>query len=258
MLGAIVGDIVGSPYERAGRKGDQFPLFSSASRFTDDTVLTVAVADALLGDRAYGPAIRRWGRQYPRAGYGGAFRQWLWTDPPQPYGSFGNGSAMRASPVGWACATIETALAEAEQTALPTHNHPEGVKGAQAVALAVFMARQRLTKEAVRQELARRFGYDLSRSIDEIRPSYSFDVTCQGSVPEALIAFLDANDFEEAIRLAVSLGGDADTQACIAGSVAEAFWGIPRAIAETARGLLTPDLLDVLDRFQARFGVPQG
>jgi ADP-ribosylglycohydrolase len=140
MLGAIIGDIVGSPYEQAGRKGLQFPLFSSASRFTDDTVLTVAVADALLGDRAYGPAIRRWGRQYPRAGYGGAFRQWLWTDPPQPYGSFGNGSAMRASPVGWARATVETVLAEAEQTALPTHNHPEGVKGAQAVALAVVMA----------------------------------------------------------------------------------------------------------------------
>jgi ADP-ribosylglycohydrolase len=140
---------------------------------------------------------------------------------------------------------------------VPTHNHPEVVKGAQAVALAVFMARQRATKEAIRQELARRFGYDLSRSIDEIRPSYSFDVTCQGSVPESLIAFFDANDFEEAIRLAVSLGGDADTQACIAGGVAEAFWGIPQAIAETARGLLTPDLRDVLDRFQARFGVPQ-
>ncbi len=254
MLGAIAGDVVGSPYEFEPIKTTEFPLFGPSSAFTDDTVLTCAVAEVLLGGGDYAAAFRRWGRRYPDVSWGGRFRQWLSDDRAGPYGSFGNGSAMRVGPVGWARDTVEEVLAEAERSARPTHDHPEGIKGAQATALAVFLARTGAGKGVIREEIARRFGYDVWRSVDAVRPSYRFDETCQRTVPEALIAFFDSTDFEHAVRLAVSLGGDSDTLACITGSVAEAFYGgVPAAIAEATLARLTPEMLGVLERFEAEF-----
>ncbi len=252
MLGAIAGDIFGAAYEGHPLKREDFDLFDAPRFFTDDTVLTVATADALLGDGDYAAAYRRWGRRYPRRGYGGTFRLWLGGHIEGPYNSFGNGSAMRVSPVGWAFDSLEETLAEAGRSAAVTHNHPEGIKGAQAVAAAVFLARCGATKDEIRAEITARFGYELARTVAGIRPDYSFDVTCQGSVPEALIAFLDADDFEHALRLAISLGGDADTQAAIAGSVAEAFWGgVPERIEAEVRLQLDDELWDVVERFRS-------
>ncbi len=258
MFGAMVGDIVGSVYEHAHPpvKTTVFDFFTERSFFTDDTVLTCAVADAILTQQDYGTLIQQYGRNYPGRGYGGRFKRWLFTDPPMPYNSFGNGSAMRVSPVGFAFDTVEDVLHEAEQTALPTHNHPEGIKGAQATALAVFLARTGSSKEDIRGEISSRFGYDLQRTCDDIRPHYSFDVTCQGSVPEAIIAFLDATDFESTIRLAISLGGDADTLACIAGGIAQAYYGdIPGWIKAQAWQCLPSELQQVVDRFDAAYGI---
>ncbi len=259
MLGGIAGDVVGSAFEFAAIKATEFPLFGARSEFTDDTVLTCAVAEVLLDGGDYAAAFRRWGRRHPDVSWGGRFRHWLFDDRAGSYGSFGNGSAMRVGPVGWACGSVAEVLAEAERGALPTHDHPEGVKGAQATALAVFLARTGAGKEAIRAEIAGRFGYDLGRSVAVIRPSYGFDETCQGTVPEALIAFLDSTDFEHAVRLAVSLGGDADTLACIAGSVAEAYYGgVPAAIAGETRRRLSADMVALVDRFAARFGARDG
>lgn len=250
MLGAIAGDVFGAAYEGRPVRRVEFDLFEAPRFFTDDTVLTVATADALLGDGDFASAYRRWGRRYPDAGYGGFFARWLLTDDAGPYDSFGNGSAMRVSPVGWAMATVDDVMDTAARSAAVTHDHPEGIKGAQAVALAVFLARSGADRDTVRSEVAARFGYDLGRTVAGIRPAYTFDVTCQGSVPEALICALEADGVEEAIRLAISLGGDADTQAAIAGSVSEAFaGGVPDHIAAEVRRVLPPPLLEVLDRF---------
>jgi ADP-ribosylglycohydrolase len=188
ILGAIAGDIIGSPYERRPMKRTDFPLFTDRSRFTDDTVMTVATAHAIVTGTAYEAAYLHFGRRYPNAGYGGAFKAWLLSETPEPYSSWGNGSAMRAAPVGWAFDDVDTVLREAERSAAPTHDHPEGVKGAQAVALAVFMARIGLSKGEIRDDLQARFGYALERTVEEIRPDYTFDVSCQGSVPEAIVA----------------------------------------------------------------------
>lgn len=253
MLGAIAGDVIGSPYEGRPIKTTDFPLFSPRSRFTDDTVLTVAVAHAILHDEGYGEALKAFGRRYPRAGYGGNFFNWIFEEEVAPYNSWGNGSAMRVSPVGWAFDEVQRVLEEAERTAAVSHNHPEGIKGAQATALAVFRARTGAGKEEIRAEIGERFGYDVERTVDEIRPGYTFDVSCQGSVPEALVAFFDSDDYETAVRLAVSLGGDSDTLACIAGAVAEAFYGrVPEAIAANARRRLPQEFRDVLDEFNPR------
>ncbi len=255
MLGAIAGDIIGSVYEAQPVKTTDFALFPTGARFTDDSVLTVATADALLGDGDYAAAYRRYGRRYPNAGYGGRFFRWLLTDGAGPYRSFGNGSAMRVSPVGFALASADEVLAEAARSAAVTHDHPEGIKGAQATALAVFLARQGADQANIRTEIAQRFGYDLSRPLAAIRPGYCFDVSCQGSVPEALIAFLESTDYESAVRNAVSLGGDADTMAAIAGGVAEARYGsLPPAIAEAAHARLPAEFLLVLEKFERRFG----
>lgn len=254
MLGAIAGDIIGSVYEASPIKTRAFPLFQSGSRFTDDTVLTVAIADAILSGRPYAQAVRDFGRRYPDAGYGGSFRRWLHIDDAGPYGSWGNGSAMRVSPVGFAFQTEDAVLEHARRSAAITHNHPEGIRGAQATALAVFLARTGHGKPAIRDRLVREFGYDLERSIDEIRPGYGFDVSCQGSVPEAIIAFLDSESLEDAIRNAVSLGGDSDTMACIAGGIAEAFHGgVADHIREPVEALLPEDLARVTRSFRARF-----
>jgi ADP-ribosylglycohydrolase len=256
MLGAIAGDVIGSVYERNNIKITDFPLFTENSRFTDDTVLSIAVAHAILDGLDYGETIKKYGLKYPYAGYGGAFRKWLFSSRNEPYNSWGNGSAMRVSPVGWAYETFDEVLIEAENSAKVTHNHPEGIRGAQATALAVFLARNGSNKAAIKQEIESRFGYDLHRSIKEIRPVYQFDVSCQGSVPESIIAFLESEDFEDAIRKAVSIGGDSDTIACIAGGIAEAFYKeIPEHITLAVKEQLPSDFLSILERFNERFTV---
>ena len=255
MIGAIAGDVIGSVYEvRPCRDPGFQPLVADDAVFTDDTVLTAATAEAVLRGGDYAAAYREWGLRHPLAGYGGTFRQWLLTPGAGPYNSWGNGSAMRVSPVAWAFDSEADVLREAERSAAVTHDHPEGIKGAQVVALAIFMARRGAGKEDIRREIADRFRYDLSRTVDEIRRGYGFHVSCMKSVPEALVAFLDSRDAEHAIRLAISLGGDADTQAAIAGSVAEAFYrGIPEPVRAPVLERLTPDLRAVLDAFQARY-----
>jgi ADP-ribosylglycohydrolase len=256
MLGAIAGDLADSAYEGRPVKTTGFALFPPGAGFTDDTVLTVATAEVLLGGGDYAATYRRYGRAYPGAGYGGLFARWVLSDETGPYNSWGNGAAMRVSPVGFARDSAEAVLAEAARSAAVTHDHPEGVAGAQATALAVFLARRGATKAVIRAQIEDRFGYDLGRSLDAIRPGYRFDVSCRGSVPESLIAFLESTDFEGAVRNAVSLGGDADTMACIAGGVAQAFYGaVPEPIARAVRARLPAPLLDVLDRFEARYGL---
>jgi ADP-ribosylglycohydrolase len=256
MLGAIAGDIIGSIYEGHGKaiKSEVFPLFADRCRFTDDTVLTVAVAEVLLTGGSYTEAFRTYAQRYPHAGYGGTFRAWMASEHANPYCSFGNGSAMRVSPVGWAFDSLEEVLAEAERSAAVTHNHPEGIKGAQAVALAIFLARHKAAKAEIRREIASRFNYNLDKSVAEIRPTYTFDVTCQGSVPQAIVAFMDSNSVEDAIRKAISLGGDSDTQAAIAGSIAEAFYGfVPEGITSRVVEILDPPLWAVVERFRQKF-----
>ena len=254
MLGVIAGDIIGSSHERSPRKTTHFALFDSHSRFTDDSVLTLATAHAILTGQSYESAYREFGRRYPDAGYGGSFFQWLFTPHSRPYQSWGNGSAMRVAPIGLAFDTTDQVLREAERSASVTHDHPEGIRGAQATALAVFIARTGGSREEIRREISRRFGYDLERTVDDIRPNYAFDVSCQGSVPEAIVAFLDSTDFESSVRLAVSLGGDSDTQAAIAGGIAHAFYrDVPSAIAAGVRERLPTDLIAVLDAFSAAY-----
>jgi ADP-ribosylglycohydrolase len=255
MLGAIAGDVIGSVYEWHPQKSLDFPLFAFESDFTDDSVLTVATADAILRGSPYSDAYRDFGRLYPNRGYGAGFHRWLLSDG-SPRQSWGNGAAMRVSPVGWAFHDVESVLAEAERTTSVTHGHPEGVKGAQSTALAVFLARSGASKDEIRRELTRRFGYNLDRRVDEIRPAYQFNESCQGSVPEAIVAFLDSTSFEHAVRLAISLGGDADTQAAIAGALAEAFYGgVPAPIRQEVCNRLPPEFLDVLDAFERAYAV---
>ncbi|MBP7586032.1 MAG: ADP-ribosylglycohydrolase family protein [Spirochaetes bacterium] len=255
MIGAITGDIVGSIYEHRPIKRTDFPLFDRSCRFTDDTVLTVAVADAILCGAPYAEKLREWHALYPHAGYGGSFRRWASTPGAGPYNSWGNGSAMRVSPVGYAFDTIGCVLDQAARSAEVTHNHPEGIKGASAVAAAIFMARTGSSKHDIGGFVESEFGYDMSRTIDGIRPSYRFDVSCQGSVPEALMAFMESVDFEDAVRKAVSLGGDSDTIACIAGAVAEAFYGgVPGSIRARALAHLDDRLRGVVGRFVERYG----
>lgn len=256
MIGAIAGDIIGSPYEGHEIKTVDFPLFCNASTFTDDTVLTVAVADAILNGRDYGITIKEYGRKYPYAGYGGMFLNWLASSTLKPYNSFGNGSAMRVSPVGFAFDTIEEVLEEARKSAAVTHNHPEGIKGAQATAAAIFLARQGESKRAIKRYTETKFGYNLSRTVDEIRSTYGFDETCQGTVPEAITAFLESNDYEDAIRKAISLGGDSDTLACITGGIAQAHYKtISPDIIYNVKVRLPPDMLWILSSFTERYKI---
>lgn len=258
MLGAIAGDVIGSVHEFAGTKTTDFPILTPSSTFTDDTVLTVAVAHAILHQTDYAAALKQFGRRYPNAGYGGSFRGWLLSPDLKPYGSYGNGAAMRVSPVGFAFQSLDQVLAEAERSASATHNHPEGIKGAQATAMAIFLARQGESKDAIRRRIEASFGYELGRSLDAIRPQYRFNETCQETVPEAIIAFLESTDYEDAIRKAISLGGDADTLACITGGIAQAFYGaVPQPIAEAIRARLPQDLLSVLTEFERAYPAPR-
>lgn len=256
MIGAIIGDVMGSVYEGAPIKTTDFPLPSPNAVFTDDTVLTVAVAEAILNDRGYAETIKQHGRRFPNAGYGMSFYQWMMSEDSRPYHSWGNGSAMRVSPVGFAFEREDEVLKEAEKSAAVTHDHPEGIKGAQATALAIFWARAGKSKNDLREGIAGKFGYDLDRRLDDIRPGYSFDVSCQGSVPEAILSFLEADDFEGAIRNAVSLGGDSDTQACIAGAIAQAFYRkIPSYLVQDVLGRLPMEFIGIIERFNLKYGV---
>ena len=260
MYGAILGDIIGSPFEfDRGDKTKDFKLFSRRSHFTDDSVMTLAVCEALLkvGQDATVKEIedtvissmQSWGRRYPRAGYGGYFRRWLTARHPEPYNSFGNGSAMRVSAVGWLYDSLEKTRTVAKATANVTHNHPEGIKGAEATASAIFMARNGSSKEEIKKYIEKEFHYDLNRTLNEIRPGYHMDETCQKTVPEAIIAFLEATDFEDAIKNAVSLGGDTDTLGAITGSIAEAYYGIPEWLMTECRKRINKDMRVVLDDF---------
>jgi ADP-ribosylglycohydrolase len=254
MIGAIAGDIIGSIYEYRSMKTKEFPLFGADCSFTDDSIMTVAVADAILHGGAYFQRMRYFVQMFPDADYGGMFRQWAQSSDPKPYGSFGNGSAMRVSPVGFAFNDLPAVLEEAKRSAEVTHNHPEGIKGAQSVAAAIYLARNSKSKDEIRSYIERTFGYDLRRSLDAIRPGYRFDETCQRTVPEALISFFESSDFEDAVRNAISLGGDADTLACIAGGVAEAFYGgVPEDIEQEVLRRLDPALKSVVERFRAAF-----
>lgn len=254
MLGAIAGDIIGSVYEGHPIRTKEFPLFRPDCRFTDDSVLTIAIAKAIMDGSDYLEEVRKIGREYPDAGYGGSFIHWLFSEHPQPYYSWGNGSAMRVSPVGFAFDSEEEVMDEARKTAVFTHNHPEGIKGAQAAALAVFIARVSNDKDLIREEIRNRFDYNLDRTLDEIRPDYRFDISCQGTVPEAIIAFLESNSYEDAVRNAVSLGGDSDTLACITGGIADAFYGgVPDYIREKVKEILTDSLWDITDRFCKKY-----
>ena len=259
MYGAILGDIIGSPYEfNMSPKKKEFPLFTSESHYTDDSAMTIAVAEALMDsmgkDReerkeAVVRSMQKWGRKYPHAGYGEAFRGWLKSRTPRPYNSWGNGSAMRVSSAGWLFDTLEETRQAAQDTACVTHNHPEGLKGAEATASVIWMARNGWHKAKIRKYVEREF-YHLKQTCDQIRPTYYFDVSCQGTVPQAITAFLEGNDFVDVICTAVSLGGDCDTLTCIAGGMAEAMYGVPDDLKEACRLLLEPDMVKVLDRFE--------
>jgi ADP-ribosylglycohydrolase len=258
MLGAIAGDVIGSVHEVARTKTKDFPLLTPQSRFTDDTVLTVAVADCLLHGREYVDAFHDYFHAYPDAGYGGTF--WLWANSRRrtPYQSWGNGSAMRVSPVAHAGATLDAVLAEAQRSAAVTHDHPEGIRGAQAVAAAIFLARTGGTKEQIRRYIVEKFDYFLDETLDELRPTYQFDASCQWTVPQAIIAFLESTGYEDAVRNAISLGGDADTMACMAGAIAEAYYGeVPAAIAEPVLARLDDRLRRVVQEFREQYGMPR-
>ena len=272
MYGAILGDIIGSPYEfdQNNIKTKDFPLFRRESEFTDDSVMTVAVAEALMNIRERGledadqnpderdqeirfiisQSLKKWGNMYPDAGYGARFIKWLRCGNG-PYGSFGNGSAMRASAAGWLYDTMEKTREMARYTSVVTHDHTEGIKGAETVAAAIFLARHRASKEEIKEYIVSEFGYDLRRTCDEIRPEYHHVETCQATVPEAVTAFLEGSDFTDVIRTAVSLGGDCDTLTCIAGSIAEPYYGVPDDLIAECRARLTPDMVGVVDRFHA-------
>ena len=254
MIGAIAGDIIGSVYEFRQIKTKDFRLFRPTCEFTDDTVLTVAVAQAILTDGDYRKAVLDFGRRHPNAGYGGSFIGWLASKDPKPYNSWGNGAAMRVSPVGFAFDTVAEVLSEAARSAEFTHNHPEGIKGAQATALAVFLARTTRDRDLIRREIASRFGYDLNRTVDGIRPSYKFDESCQHTVPEAIVAFLDSISYEDAVRNAISLGGDSDTLACITGGIAEAFYGpVSSSIRQKVWEILPAPLWAIAETFCGKY-----
>ena len=260
MIGAILGDIIGCPYEfDMGDQTKDFPLFSEDSQFTDDTVMTIAVAEAFLGAPEDENVIRQrlihsmqnWGRRYPDESYGVRFRSWLYSRNPQPYNSFGNGSAMRVAPVAWLFDDLDTVRRMARISADVTHNHPEGIKGAEATASAIFLARTGHSKAAIKAYIESQFHYDFSRTCDEIRPTYHHVESCQETVPEAITAFLEGESFEDVIRTAVSLGGDCDTLTCIAGAIAEGFYGVPEELKQECMARIPATFRDILAQVYA-------
>ncbi len=263
MLGAIIGDIAGSIYEFNNIKSEDFPLLEDKCFFTDDTVMTVAVAEALMNGKrdeektaaCMVKAMKKYGKIFPNAGYGAKFSAWIVSQDPKPYNSYGNGSAMRVSPVAWYFHSLEKVERFAEISARVSHDHPEGIKGAKAVAAAIFMARNGRDKEYIRRYIELKYHYDFSKKLDDIRPEYHFDETCQGTVPVAFEAFFEADCFEDTIRKAISVGGDSDTIAAIAGSIAEAFYPIPKEIKERARSFLDKKLLNVVNKWESELSV---
>jgi ADP-ribosylglycohydrolase len=253
MIGAIAGDIIGSIYEWHNIKTKEFDLFGPNCYFTDDTVLSVALAESILTGDDYVPLMKSYYRRYPEAGYGAFFHHWARSARSEPYNSWGNGAAMRVSPVGFAFNTLDEVLEQAAQYTAVTHNHAEGIKGAQATAAAIFLARTGSSKADIKEYASASFGYDLSATIDQIRPAHCFDESCQGTVPQALICFLESTDFEDAIRNAISLGGDSDTLACITGGIADAFYGVPAPIAERTMSILDEPLRTITTRFIATY-----
>lgn len=262
MIGSIIGDVVGSFYEFCNTKSKNFELFTNHNKFTDDSVLTIATADWLLNGGSPATYYADWGNTFPSAGYGGRFLDWLWSMDrkgyAEPYNSCGNGSAMRVGPVGWAFDSEKETLDVAKISAECTHNHPEGIKGAQAIALAIYMARKKSSKDEIRKRIQTEFGYDLSFTIDSIRLSYGWDsefgngVLCQASVPQAIVAFLDGIDFEDCIRNAICIGGDSDTIACMTGSIAEAYYGVPDRIRQEVLKYLPDSFIKVINKFESR------
>jgi ADP-ribosylglycohydrolase len=253
MIGAIAGDIIGSVYEWKNIKTKSFPLFDPDCFFTDDTVLTVALADSILTGTNYASLMKAYYRRYPGAGYGGLFHSWAQGNDNKPYNSWGNGAAMRISSVGFAFNTLDEVLRRAAGYTAVTHNHTEGIKGAQATAAAIFLARTGSSKADIKQYIVANFHYDLSRSVDQIRPVYQFNESCQETVPEAITCFLESTDFEDAIRNAISLGGDSDTLACITGGIAQAHYGVPAHIAKQAMSILDENLRGVTVRFLSSY-----
>lgn len=255
ILGAVTGDIIGSVFEWNNVKTTDFQLFTERTDFTDDSVLTVATMDCILNGDDYTRAYQSYARKYPGRGYGGFFSSWIHSPDPKPYNSFGNGSAMRVTPVGWAYDILDEVLYQAKRSAEVTHNHPEGIKGAQATATAVFLARTGHSKAYIKKYIQDTFGYDLERRIDDIRPVFKFNETCQETVPEAIIAFLESTDYENAIRLAISIGGDSDTLACITGGIAEAFYGeTSDRIIKQVLQILPEEIVVVIEKFSKKFG----
>ena len=263
MYGALLGDIIGSPYEfDRGNKSKDFPFFDRGARFTDDSVMTIAVADAIMKAKENGAinseaefkdilidSMHDWGHSHPNSGYGQRLFRWLISKSREPYNSWGNGSAMRGSAAGWTAETLDEAEKLARWTAEVTHNHPEGIKGAEATAAAIFLSRDGMDKEYIKDYIIGRFDYDLDRTCDEIRPDYHHVESCQETVPEAIVSFLEAESFEDTLRNAISLGGDTDTLACIAGSIAEAYYGVPQELKAECEARLPEDMLAVLHRF---------
>lgn len=257
MLGAIVGDIIGSRFERHPIKTKRFKLFTIESHLTDDTVMTIATLDAIERKLLFDTSYQIWGNKYPNVGYGSAFKIWLSQQVPVPYNSYGNGSAMRVSPIAWIFDNQEDILKKAEQSAYVTHNHPEGIKGAQAIALCIYLARMGWTKEEIKDKISKQFDYNLGRSIQSFKRSYKFDVSCQGSVPEAIIAFLESTDYESAIRIAIALGGDSDTLAAMAGSIAEAYYEyIPRYMIRESFKRIPDEIWYRILNFGIKYKVP--
>lgn len=254
MLGAIIGDIIGSVYEHNNIKTKEFQLYSPNVHFTDDSVLTIALADSILNNNDYGQIMRQYYTRYPNAGYGQSFHKWALTPNSKAYDSWGNGAAMRTSPVGYAFDNIDEVLLKAKYYASFTHNHPEGIKGAQATSVAVFMAKNGASKKEIKDYIINKFQYDLSKTVDEIRPDYKFDISCQGTVPQAIISFCESVSYEDAIRNAISIGGDSDTLACITGGIAEAFYKkIPDKIKKPAINILDENLQAVVTKFYQKF-----
>ncbi len=259
MLGAIIGDIIGSVYEFQNKKQKNFPLFTPMSRFTDDTVMTLAVAKWLTEDKEHSKEglvqrMQSLGKRYPNAGYGGGFKRWLNDCHPKPYNSYGNGSAMRVSPIAFYAQSLEETLRLATISAEVTHNHPEGIKGAKAIAAATYLARTGATKAEIKAYIEEDYKYNLNQQLDDIWPALTTDLTCQKTVPAAILAFLKGEDFEDVIRIAVSLGGDSDTLAAMVGSIAQAFYGLPQKLATHCYALLTPDLRTILCKFEESIG----
>jgi ADP-ribosylglycohydrolase len=256
MIGAIAGDIIGSIYEVHNTNRVDFPLFVEGCTFTDDTVLTVAVADAILNHSDYGEKLREYFKLFPGRGYGAHFDKWAAHNSSKPYYSMGNGSAMRVSPVGFTFNTLDEVHREAQKSAEPTHNHPEGIKGAQATASSIFLARTGASKEEIKAYIEDNFAYDLNEPLDQIRTYYKHDETCPGSVPQAIRAFLESNDYEDAIRKAISIGGDSDTIACIAGGIAQAYYKkVPNAIIERVKKILDQRLNNIVSEFTIKYGL---